>query len=45
MRAHADIARDIAPFRLMEALNARMRPHPVASLAMGALSCFLSCSK
>ncbi len=32
MRAHADIARDIAPFRLMEALNARMRPHPVAIL-------------
>jgi tRNA pseudouridine38-40 synthase len=33
MRAHADIARDIAPFRLMEALNARLRPDPVAILA------------
>lgn len=30
MRAHLDIAKDITPFRLMEALNARMRPHPVA---------------
>jgi tRNA pseudouridine38-40 synthase len=33
MRAHADIAKDIAPFRLMEALNAHLRPDPVAILA------------
>ncbi len=33
MRAHLEIARPIAPFRLMEALNARLRPHPVAVLA------------
>ena len=33
MRAHCDIARPIAPFRLMEALNARLRPNPVAVLA------------
>ncbi|MCI4588633.1 tRNA pseudouridine(38-40) synthase TruA [Sphingobium sp. BYY-5] len=33
MRAHADIAKDIAPFRLMEALNAKMRPDPVTILA------------
>lgn len=33
MRAHIDIAKPIAPFRLMEALNARVRPHPVAILA------------
>lgn len=33
MAAHVDIAKPIAPFRLMEALNARMRPHPVAILA------------
>jgi tRNA pseudouridine38-40 synthase len=33
MRAHCDIAKPIAPFRLMEALNARLRPHPVAVLA------------
>lgn len=33
MRAHLDIARPITPFRLMEALNARLRPHPVAVLA------------
>lgn len=33
MRAHIDIAREITPFRLMEALNARLRPHPVAVLA------------
>ncbi|WP_375403974.1 tRNA pseudouridine(38-40) synthase TruA [uncultured Sphingomonas sp.] len=33
MRAHLDLDRDIAPFRLMEALNARARPFPVAVLA------------
>jgi tRNA pseudouridine38-40 synthase len=33
MRAHVDIGKDIAPFRLMEALNARVRPMPVAVLA------------
>lgn len=32
MRAHVDIAREITPFRLMEALNARLRPDPVAIL-------------
>ncbi|MBY8821294.1 tRNA pseudouridine(38-40) synthase TruA [Sphingomonas colocasiae] len=33
MRAHLDIAKPITPFRLMEALNARVRPNPVAILA------------
>ena len=33
MRAHVDIAKAIAPFRLMEALNARLRPAPIAVLA------------
>lgn len=33
MRAHCDIDKEISPFRLMEALNARLRPHPVAILA------------
>lgn len=33
MRAHADIEKAIAPFRLMEAINARLRPAPVAILA------------
>lgn len=33
MRAHVDIERTITPFRLMEALNARLRPAPVAVLA------------
>ncbi|MGE4430171.1 MAG: tRNA pseudouridine(38-40) synthase TruA [Sphingobium sp.] len=33
MRAHADIEKPIAPFRLMEALNALMRPAPVAIIA------------
>lgn len=33
MRAHVDIAKDIAPFRLQEALNAMMRPAPVAVIA------------
>ena len=32
MRAHADVEKPIAPFRLMEALNAVMRPAPVAIL-------------
>jgi tRNA pseudouridine38-40 synthase len=33
MVAHVDVGRTIAPFRLMEAINARLRPHPVAILA------------
>jgi tRNA pseudouridine38-40 synthase len=33
MRAHADIEKTITPFRLMEAINAKVRPHPVAILA------------
>jgi tRNA pseudouridine38-40 synthase len=33
MRAHVDVAKAITPFRLMEALNARLRPQPVAVLA------------
>ena len=37
MRSHIDIAKDIAPFRLMEALNARMRPAPVAVLTCEAV--------
>ena len=32
MRAHIDIAKHIAPFRLMEALNALLRPAPIAVL-------------
>lgn len=32
MRAHVDVAKDIAPFRLMEALNYHLRPDPVAVL-------------
>ena len=30
MRSHMDIAKEIAPFRLMEALNAHLRPDPIA---------------
>jgi tRNA pseudouridine38-40 synthase len=33
MLAHVDVAKDITPFRLSEALNARRRPAPVAILA------------
>ncbi len=33
MRAHVDVAKPIAPFRLMEALNARLRPAPIAVIA------------
>lgn len=32
MAAHVDIMRDMTPFRLMEAINAVVRPHPVAIL-------------
>ncbi|MBN8807486.1 MAG: tRNA pseudouridine(38-40) synthase TruA [Sphingomonas sp.] len=38
MRAHLDVARAITPFRLMEALNARLRPDPVAVLACEAVA-------
>ncbi len=38
MRAHVDVARPIAPFRLMEALNARLRPDPVAILGCVAVA-------
>ncbi|MBO6608889.1 tRNA pseudouridine(38-40) synthase TruA [Altererythrobacter sp.] len=30
MRSHVDIAKEIEPFRLMEALNAHLRPDPIA---------------
>ena len=33
MRSHVDIEKDIEPFRLMEAVNAHLRPDPVAVLA------------
>ena len=33
MRAHIDIQKPIDPFRLMEALNAKLRPEPIAVLA------------
>ena len=33
MVAHLDIEKPIAPFRLMEALNAKLRPNPVAILS------------
>lgn len=37
MRAHVDIAKPLTPFRLMEALNARLRPAPIAVLACEAV--------
>jgi tRNA pseudouridine38-40 synthase len=33
MRAHVDVTKPLTPFRLMEALNAQLRPAPVAVLA------------
>lgn len=33
MRSHVDLAKDIAPFRLMEALNAQLRPNPISVTA------------
>jgi tRNA pseudouridine38-40 synthase len=32
MRAHLDLTRNFTPFRLMEALNAKLRPDPIAIL-------------
>ncbi len=37
MRVHVDIAKDIAPFRLQEALNAKLRPAPIAVIACEAV--------
>lgn len=37
MRAHLDVTRAITPFRLMEGLNALLRPAPVAILACEAV--------
>jgi tRNA pseudouridine38-40 synthase len=37
MRAHLDVARPITAFRLMEAINARLRPQPIAVLACAAM--------
>jgi tRNA pseudouridine38-40 synthase len=37
MRAHVDVAKPLTPFRLMEALNARLRPAPIAVLACEAV--------
>ncbi|MEL6583039.1 MAG: tRNA pseudouridine(38-40) synthase TruA [Pseudomonadota bacterium] len=36
--AHVDLAKDWRPFRLMEALNAHLRPAPVAILAVAAVA-------
>lgn len=38
MWVHLDIAKAITPFRLMEALNARLRPAPIAVLVCEAVS-------
>ncbi|HET9511850.1 MAG TPA: tRNA pseudouridine(38-40) synthase TruA [Sphingomonas sp.] len=38
MPAHVDLARKITPFRLMEALNAHLRPQPVAVVACHAVA-------
>ena len=33
MRSHIDLDKQITPFRLMEALNAKLRPNPIAVIA------------
>ncbi|MET0376557.1 MAG: tRNA pseudouridine(38-40) synthase TruA [Rhizorhabdus sp.] len=38
MAAHADIARTITPYKLKEAINARLRPAPIAILACDAVA-------
>jgi tRNA pseudouridine38-40 synthase len=37
MRAHVDLEKSIEPFRLMEAINAQLRPEPIALLACEAV--------
>jgi tRNA pseudouridine38-40 synthase len=37
MRAHVDVDKPLAPFRLMEAINAHLRPQPIAVLACEAV--------
>ncbi len=37
MRTHIDVAKDIAAFRLMEGINAKLRPDPVAVTACEAV--------
>lgn len=37
MRVHIDIAKDLTPFRLQEALNALLRPDPIAVIACEAV--------
>ncbi len=38
MVAHMDVTKPMTPFRLMEALNARLRPHPVSILSCDPVS-------
>ena len=38
MAAHCDIAKPITPFRLMEGLNAKLRPMPVSILSCGTVA-------
>ncbi len=38
MRAHADLDTALKPFRLMEALNAHLRPEPIAIIACAAVA-------
>jgi tRNA pseudouridine38-40 synthase len=38
MRAHVDVASAIAPFRFMQAVNAHLRPDPVAVIACDAVT-------
>lgn len=37
MRAHVDVQKPLPPFRLMGAINAHLRPHPIAILACEAV--------
>lgn len=37
MRSHVDIEKKLTPFRLMEALNAKLRPEPIAVIACEAV--------
>ena len=44
MRAHVDVEKPVEAFRLMEALNALVRPNPVAVLACVPVAERLACA-
>jgi hypothetical protein len=44
MSAHVDITKPVAPFRLMEGINAHLRPNPVAIIACAQVADWPNCA-